>query len=184
MKSKEANTYNCIVTGAPKYIPPSLAKKQFIRFGSADEFKKHYVSREARKMLKQGMSVKDIRDKLNCSDDLSDVGIDILIKLKLVKLHTRKGRKEANEAKERARYLNSQEFKDKKRRIATERDNMSYAEWVEENTGIGKERGGTCIRPDVFLSWNNRACDGCEAYDFCVCYSKRLSHEPRKKRRR
>lgn len=131
-----------------------------------------------------GKSVSEVRTELNSPDDLDDVSIDVLIKLKLVKIRTRKGRKEAQEAEDRKRYLNSKEFKDKKRRIATERENMSYAEWVEENTGVGKERGGTCIRPDIFLTWNNRACDGCEAYDFCVCYSKRLSHEPRKKKRR
>ena len=68
MKSKDSNTYKCIVTGAPKYIPPSLAKKQFAKFGSADEFRKYYVSREARKLLKMGKSVSEVRTELNSPD--------------------------------------------------------------------------------------------------------------------
>ena len=58
--------------------------------------------------------------------------------------------------------------------------NMSFRDWVETYTGTGRERGGTCVRPDIFLSWNNRACDGCQCYEFCMCYGKRLSHEKRK----
>ena len=58
--------------------------------------------------------------------------------------------------------------------------NMTFEEWVREYTGTGRERGGTCIRPDIFLSWNNRACDGCQCYEFCMCYQKRLSHEKKK----
>ena len=184
MSRKADNTYKCIVTGAEKYIPPSLSKKKIIKFGSVEEYRKHYISREAVKLLKQRMTVDEIRKSLNITEDLDPVPANILIKLKLVKLNTRKGKKEAEEARERTRYLNSQEFKDKKRRIALERENLSYADWVEENTSIGKERGGTCIRPDIFLTWNNRACDGCEAYEYCACYSKRLSHEKKKRRKR
>jgi len=44
--------------------------------------------------------------------------------------------------------------------------------------------GGTCIRPDVFLTHNNKACDGCEYYEFCVCDNKRLSHEKKRRRRK
>ena len=134
MSRKADNTYKCIVTGAEKYIPPSLCKKKIIKFGSVEEYRKHYISREAVKLLKQRMTVDEIRKSLNITEDLDPVPTDILIKLKLVKLNTRKGKKEADEARERARYLNSQEFKDKKRRIALERENLSYADWVEENS--------------------------------------------------
>jgi len=130
------------------------------------------------------MTVDEIRQQLNCSPDLPSVDPHILARLKLLKKRARKGQKEAQEQVERARYLNSQQFKDKMRRIKEERKNMSYADWVEENTGIGKEHGGTCIRPDIFLTWNNRACDGCEAYEYCLCHNKRLSHEKRKPKRR
>jgi hypothetical protein len=164
-------------------MPPSVAKNKLRRFGSEDEFRKYYISAEARKLIKSGLSVDETRSKLNAPPDLAGVSLEILIKLKLVKLTSRKGKKEAQEAIERKRYLNSKEFADKKRAIESRRENMTYRDWVEECTGIGRERGGTCIRPDIYLTWNDKACDGCQCYEFCMCYNKRLSHEKRKKRR-
>ena len=76
------------------------------------------------------------------------------------------------------------EFKDKMIAWKERQRNMSFQDWVETYTGTGRERGGTCVRPDIFLSWNNRACDGCECYEFCMCYGKRLSHQKRKPKRR
>ena len=164
-------------------MPPSVAKNKLRRFGSENEFRKYYVCTEARKLIKSGLSVSDTRSKLNAPSNLSDVSLEILIKLKLVKITSRKGRKDAEEVLERKRYLNSKEFADKKRAIEQRQENMSFRDWVETYTGTGRERGGTCVRPDIFLSWNNKACDGCECYEFCMCYGKRLSHEKRKKRR-
>ena len=97
MKSKEENTYYCIVTGSPKYIPPSLVKNKLKKFGSKDDFRNHYISREARKMLKQNMTVDEIRQQLNCSPDLPSVDPHILARLKLLKKRARKGQKEAQE---------------------------------------------------------------------------------------
>ena len=181
MKDKK-NVYKCIVTGAEKYMPPSVAKNKLKRFGSVDEFRKYYVSTDARRLLKSGVSVDDTRLQLNAPSNLSDISLEILIKLKLVKIASRKGKKEALVVLEREQYLKSKEFADKMRAVALRRKNMTYQDWVEENTGIGRERGGTCVRPDIFLTRNNKACDGCECYEFCLCYNKRLSHEKRKKR--
>jgi len=181
---RSENTYKCIVTGEEKYIPPSLLKSKIKKFGTANEYKKYYVSKPAAKLLKLGKTVDEVRQDLNAPKDLPEVDLEILIKLKLVKVNRRKGKREALEARDRENYLNSDEFKSKMRRVQEERENMSYADWVEYNTGIGKERGGTCIRPDIFLTWNNRACDGCEAYEYCVCDGKRLSHEKRKPKKR
>ena len=183
MKDKK-NIYKCIITGAEKYMPPSVAKNKLRRFGSENEFRKYYVSTEARRLIKSGLSVSDTRSKLNAPSDLSDVSLEVLIKLKLVKITSRKGKKEAEEVLERKQYLNSKEFRDKK--IAREERllNQTFQDWVETYTGTGRERGGTCVRPDIFLSWNNKACDGCDCYEFCMCYGKRLSHEKRKPRRR
>jgi len=181
------NTYKCIITGEEKYIPPSLAKTKISKYGSVEEYRKYYVSKPAAKLLKQGNNVEQIRKQLNSPDGLPEVDLEVLLKLKLVKINKRKGKKEATEAIERERYLNSQEFRDKMRRIKEERENMSFRDWAEYNTGIGYHRGGTCIRPDIFLTHNNRACDGCEVYEFCMCYGKRLSGEkqkPKGKRKR
>jgi len=90
--------------------------------------------------------------------------------------------RESEEVLERTRYLNSKEFKDKMAKIKSDRESQTYQEWVEHSTGIGRERGGTCIRPDIFLTWNDKACDGCTCYEFCLCYNKRKSLDKKKKR--
>lgn len=161
-----------------------MLKNKLKKFGTTDAFREHYVSREARKLLKEGKTVSEVRKILNAPEGLPEVPVDILYRLKLIKTSTRRPNKDTEEARKRKEYLNSREFKEKMKRIRIERETQSYADWVEENTGVGRERGGTCIRPDIFLTWNNKACDSCPYYEHCVCHNKRLSHEPRKKRKR
>jgi len=161
-------------------MPPSMAQKKIDKFGSVSEFRKYYVSTSAARLLRSGQTVEEVRQALGGSD-LPEIDPIVLIKQNLIR--KKKGARAAvqSEEKKRIQYLNSQEFKDKMRRIQEERESMSFADWVEKNTGIGRERGGTCIRPDIFLSWNNRACDGCEYYEYCVCDNRRLSDDPKRK---
>ena len=187
-RKQQQTTFNCIVTGEAKYMPPGMLKKKISKFGSEDEFAKHYVSMPARKLLKSGLSVAEVREQLNVTSDLPDVDLKILLRLKLVKLNKRKGNKEQEEAAERRRYLNSKEFKDKMIQIKLKRESMTFEEEVIEMTGgpDGCQRvlGGTCVRPDIFLTHNHKACDGCEYYEFCVCDNKRLSHEKKRRKRK
>jgi hypothetical protein len=116
-------------------------------------------------------------------DNLPKVKPIILARLKLMRKKKGLRAKQSTEKAERHRYLNSKEFRDKMAAVEEKRRQMTYEDWVAENTSIGRERGGTCIRPDIFLTHNNKACDGCQCFDFCKCYQKRLSHEKRKRRR-
>tara|TARA_R110002073_G_scaffold36058_1_gene105224 strand:- start:152 stop:715 length:564 start_codon:yes stop_codon:yes gene_type:complete len=180
--------FKCIVSGVEKYFPPSSLKKKVCKFGTETEFAKYYVSTECRKLIKSGMTVDEARQHLNIEDKLPEVDLEILIKLKLVKVNKRKGLKEAQEARERERYLSSQEFKDKMTATRERRESMTWRDRVEEMTGgpggCQREMGGTCIRPDVYLTHNDKACDGCECFEFCLCINKRLSHDKQIKRRR
>ena len=175
------NVYKCIVTGVEKYIAPSIAKKKIHKFGNEAEFRKHYVSPTAAKLLRAGQTVDQIRQDQGVTD-LPAIPPIVLTKQKLIR--KRKGIRAEQQAEElsRTRYLNSKEYKDKMRKLKLQRENMTFQDWVESYTGIGRHRGGTCLRPDIFLSHNNRACDGCQFYEFCLCYQKRLSHEKKKKR--
>lgn len=188
--SDKPNMYSCIVTGNEKYIPPSLLKNKLKKYGDIEEFRKHYISKEAAKLLKNGNTVTQVRELLNAPEDLPSVDVKILHRLKMVKTsRSRKGNKEAQEALERQTWLNSAEFKNKMLAAQERKQNMSFKQWVEENTGgpdkVWLTQGrccGTCIRPDVFVSWNDRACDGCPYYDYCLCRNRRLSHEKKRKR--
>lgn len=180
--------FKCIVTGEEKYFPPASLDKKIAKFGTENEFARHYVSMSARKLLKSGMTVDEVRAHYNVTEDLGEIDFEILLKLKLVKLNKRKGNKEQEEAAERRRYLNSKEFKDKMIQIKLKRESMTFEEEVIEMTGgpDGCQRvlGGTCVRPDIFLTHNHKACDGCEYYEFCVCDNKRLSHEKKRRKRK
>ena len=177
------NHYICIITGESKYIAPSIAKKKIAKFGSEEDFRKHYISPTAASLLRKGQTVDEIRVALNVTD-LPKVNPHILTRLNLLRKKKGLRVKESNEKQERQKYLNSKEFRDKMLRLERQRSNMSFQDWVETYTSPGRERGGTCQRPDIFLTWNDRACDGCRYYEHCMCYQKRLSHEKRKPRKR
>jgi len=177
------NTYTCIITGEAKYIAPSIAAKKIAKFGSDSEFKKHFILPSVASLLRQGQTVTEIRSERGI-DNLPEIDPHVLTKLKLLRKKPGQRAQEAEEQLKNAKYLNSKEFKDKRHAWRELQRNMSFQDWVEKGTGIGRVRGGTCLRPDIFLSWNDKACDGCECYKFCLCYSKRLSNEKRKPKKR
>jgi len=172
----------CIVTGKLSYFSKSQLKKKVGKFGSVEEFQQHYVCPPARKLLRSGMTVDEVRTHLQITEKLPAVSLDIIARLKLLK--KKSNRKNSKDQDERQRYLNSREFKDKMLAIEEQRRNMTFQDWVETYTSPGRERGGTCQRPDIFLTHNDRACDGCKYYEYCMCYGKRLSHEKKKPKRR
>lgn len=177
------NRYKCIVSGEEKYIAPVIAQKKIAKFGDEDEFRKHYVAPPAAKLLRQGLSVDEIRQQLGVTG-LPAITPHVLTKQKLLRKKRGARVKETEEKVKREKYLSSKEFKDKMLAIQKRRDNMTFQEWVERYTSPGRERGGTCQRPDIFLTHNNKACDGCSYYEYCMCYGKRLSHEKRKPKKR
>jgi hypothetical protein len=177
----------CIVTGKLSYFSKSALTKKISKFGSVEDFSKHYVCPPARKLLRTGMTVDEVRKHLNITQKLPAVSLDIISRLNLLK--TKSTRKNSKEELARAKYLNSKEYKDKMRAWHHRKENMTFREWVEEYTGgtdriwlTQGARTGTCIRPDIYLTRNYKACDGCECYEYCLCRNKRLAHE--KKRRR
>ena len=173
------NCYACIVTGEEKYIPPSIAKSKIRKFGNEEDFRSHFVCPSTAKLLRKGQTVDEIREQLNITN-LPKVKPLILTRLNLMRKKKGLRVKETAEKIERERYLNSKEYRENIRKWKERQQNMTFQEWVETYTGTGRERGGTCVRPDIFLSWNNRACDGCECYEFCMCFGKRLSGEKKK----
>ena len=181
------NNYKCIVTGIEKYIPPKMAAKKIQKFGTESEFRLCYISPDAAKLLRAGSTVNEVREQLG-GKDLPDIDPYILTKQNLIR--KKKGIRAIEEEKKIARdqYLRSKEYKDKMADLATQRANMTERQYIEYATGgpnnCQVEFGGTCARPDIFLSWNNKACDGCDYYIHCLCYNKRLSTDKKKPKRR
>ena len=181
------NVYTCIVTGETKYVAPSVAQKKIEKFGSELEYRKHFILPAVASLLRRGQTVDEIRQSYGITH-LPTVNPLVLTKLNLVR--RKKGLRaiEAQEKLDRDKYLRSPEYREKMSRIKHERDNMSERQYVEMATGgpgrCQVDMGGTCHRPDIFLEWNNRACDGCPYYEYCLCYNRRLSTEKKKPKKR
>ncbi len=187
MKSKDSNTYRCIISGKEKYIPPSLAKNKIKRFGSKEEYKKYYVCKEAGKLIKAGKTVDEVRDILSAPTGLPVVNIQTLLRLKLTKLTTRRDKRDTLKEQQNRAYLKSNAFREKiiQHNLKYVWDNdKDYVRWATGGEdGQQAVNGGTCIRPDIRLSTRDKVCDSCQAYEHCMVYDKRLSGDKRKKKR-
>ena len=169
---------NCIITNEEKYFNSTALRTKLNKFGSEESFRKFYVSKPAAKLLKTGLSVDQVRAKLN-SNYSKQVDIEILYKLKLLKA-----------GKKRKKQISPEEIKERRKQTEeNERNWYSLQEkmkscsktWVEAMTG-GPDRcqipyGGTCIRPDIYYdNEGNRGgrCRPCPYHEHCLCTNKEL----------
>jgi hypothetical protein len=84
---KNKYTIKCNVTGldlvrTPKYLREQVEK---YRFNSIDALREQYIGREARKLLKEGKSVEEIRNQFNCSIN-TPITSETLIRFKVQKV--------------------------------------------------------------------------------------------------
>jgi len=144
----------CIVSGIQKRVSKNAILKGIKQFGSLDKFKEFYVSREAKKLLKQRMQPEQVQQEL-LPKDKTPFSIDkgVLVKLKILK-KPKKGFK--REDLFNVKIPNSDRYK-----------SASFQQYVESLTEY------SCLRPDIFLD-NGRCCIGCPYLEFCICKSKRL----------
>jgi len=169
---------NCIITNEEKYFNSTVLRNKLNKFGSEDNLRKYYVSKPAAKLLKSGLTIDQVRNKLNSSYQ-KQVDIEILYKLKLLK--TGKKRKK-QVSPEEARQLREQtEHNEKVWYNHQEKMKTCSKTWVEEMTG-GPNRvqipyGGTCIRPDIYYDNEGSKqgrCKPCPYHEYCLCTNKEV----------
>lgn len=167
---------NCIITNEEKYFNSTVLRNKLNKFGSEENFRKFYVSKPAAKLLKSGLTIEQVRQKLN-SNYTKQVDIEILYKLKLLKSGKRKKKQLSPEETKQVR----------EQTVANEREWYNHQEkmktcsktWVEEMTG-GPNRcqvpyGGTCIRPDIYYDNEGSKegrCKPCPHHEHCLCSGK------------
>ena len=83
MKSHELE---CIVSGIKKRVSKNTIVKMSCKFGDLEEVKKHFVCKEAKKLLKQRLAPEKVQEQLR-PGDRSPFSIDYhaLARLKLLK---------------------------------------------------------------------------------------------------
>lgn len=157
----------CIVSGIEKRISGATMSKMAVKFGTQEQFIKHFVCREAKKLLKQRVQPEQVQLQLKPAGVASfSIDLHVLARLKLLK-KTKSEKAKAN--------LNLTFNPSEPKQFD------SLKSYVEEMTG-GKDgcqiaSGGTCIRPDIYYDNEfNKAgcCSPCDYKEFCLCASKRV----------
>jgi len=169
---------NCIITNEEKYFNSTVLRNKLNKFGSEENFKRFYVSKPAAKLLKSGLTIDQVRTKLN-SSCTKQVDVEILYKLKLLKT-----------GKKKRKFLSPEELKERRER--TEKNEREWYDlqekikscsktWVEEMTGgpnrVQVPHGGTCIRPDIYYDNEGSRegrCRPCPYHQHCLCTNKEL----------
>jgi hypothetical protein len=167
---------NCIITNEEKYFNSTVLRNKLNKFGSEDNFRRFYVSKPAAKLLKSGLTIDQVRQRLN-SNYSKQVDIEILYKLKLLK--TSKKRKEQVSSEEAKQVREQTEINEREWYNRREKMKTCFQTWVEEMTGGPNQcqvpYGGTCIRPDIYYD-NEGSRDGrcktCPYHEFCLCSGK------------
>lgn len=175
----KGTTITCIITEEEKYFNSTILKNKLAKFGTIENLQRYYVSRSAAKLLKTGLSVQQVRDKLN-SKATKQVDYEILYKLRLLK--TGKKRKKFVSPQEARLQREQTEKNEKDWYSLQEKIKTCTRTWVEEMTG-GPNRcqvpyGGTCIRPDIYYDNEHSRegrCKPCPYHEHCLCSSKEIS---------
>jgi hypothetical protein len=169
----------CIVSGIEKRFSSKSLEKKFAKFGTIEVFRKFYVSNEAKKLLKQGVSVDDVRRQLQTPEGFAKPDLEVLFKLKLIKNRKRKAELSADERKQKeAQSVQMEkqyyEFQEKLTSCS-----KTYIEWATGGKdGCQVPNGGTCIRPDIYFDNEyNKAgrCSPCPYKEHCLCTNKVVS---------
>jgi hypothetical protein len=157
----------CIITGKTTYFAEMFLEKKRAKYGSVDEFAKWFVCNEAKRMLRKGMTVDEIRAELKCDPNLPKVDIEILYRKKLLKKKKDRGGSGKIFSEEEKQKLTEEQAK---KILDYQSDVKAYGAqgaWIREHTYTSNGIG-VCLRPDIYLN-NDETCGLCEYYEFCLC---------------
>jgi hypothetical protein len=155
----KSRVMSCIVTGLERRVSKLGVAKGIKKFGDLHAFIEHYVSNEAKRLLKQRVSPDEVQKQLR-PDNKKPFSIDkqVLARLKLLK-------------KQRFKKISIEEVKQISIKWVP-KEPQTYASretYIIENT-----KNGACIAPHVFLD-SDRCCDQCQYSKHCLAPIKTFS---------
>ena len=169
---------SCIITGEEKYLTSSTLQNKLRKFGTQEVLEKYYVSKPAAKLLKSGLTVEQVRQKLN-SKVTKSVDYEVLFKLKLLKKRKDKNRQltpEERKKQEEESNLNEKNYHNHVELIKN--DLKAYVEWATGGPNKCQvSYGGTCIRPDIYYDNEGSRegrCKPCPYHAHCLCTNKEV----------
>jgi len=143
---------SCIVSGKEKRIAKSSILKGIKKYGTIESYKKHYIDREAKQLLKKRLQPDEVQKQLlpkHKQPFIIDKGA--LARLKLLK---------------------------KPKTTKIEYKDLTYVpkppvQWSSFQAYVESMTEHSCLRPDIYLN-NGRHCIGCPYVEFCICSVKKL----------
>jgi hypothetical protein len=155
----KSRVMSCIVTGIERRVSKAGIAKGIKKFGDLHAFIEHYVSNEAKRLLRQRISPEEVQKQLRPTG-LKPFSIDhqILARLKLLK-------------KPRNKKLTIEEVQQISVKWVPKESRFygTKAEYVIDNT-----KNGSCIAPQLFLN-SDRCCDHCQYTQHCLSTAKQFS---------
>jgi hypothetical protein len=159
----------CILTGQEFKISKAMLEKQAIKlkFPSSSEYVQYYVCKDARKMLKDGFTDIEIRNKYKYRDNTE-------LPLKYLKCYAPKI-KNRERAKRRAQRKALNDFindPNPSKYILKPKGDPKFLDMTNPDD-VKSITHFACARPHIYLD-NGRHCGGCNIYKHCCCPIKRL----------
>ena len=164
----------CILTGQTFKISMSMLESQSKKLGfkSVQEYVEYYVSKDARKLLKEGYTDIEIRHKHNCKDRKS-------LPHSIVKLYAKKIKNRERAKKRAARKVLNQFVEDfindpatRGKYVLKPKTETKFLDMTNPDD-VAKLTYFSCARPHIFLD-NGRNCKGCNIYELCKCPIKKM----------
>lgn len=160
---------NCIVTNKEKTLTGTTLQNRLNKFGSEELIKKYYVDKDVVKLLKKGLNIDQVRERLNIKDFSKNVDVEVLYKLKLIKKNKKKQQlsPQEQEAKRLETENNERKYYELQEKIKT--CSKSWVEWATGND--------TCIRPDIYYDHEHNdegRCKPCPYHEHCLCTNKEI----------
>ena len=156
----KSRTMTCIVTGLERRVSKAGVAKGNKKFGGPVPFAEHYISNEAKRLLRQRISPEEVQKQLRPSNKKPfSIDHQVLARLKLLKKPKNSKRITEEEAREIAIKWSPKEA----------RFYSTTKEYIIDNT-----KNGSCIAPQLFLN-SDRVCDKCKYTDHCLSTAKTFS---------
>jgi hypothetical protein len=155
-KPNEAGTniglkVKCLVTGQPSYFGTSILAKKLEEFGTIEEVSRSYVCRDAAKLLREGKSLKQVRELLNVDESVElcdEAHLSKILGLDIVK-------EEKGAISYPPGYFTSP---------------VGEIDWAQATHD-------TCFHPNIYL--DEKDCTRCRLFGVCTLPKKKLPKKPK-----
>jgi hypothetical protein len=159
----------CIMTGQTFKVSTAMLERQAkkYKFPTVQDYMQYYVCKDAIKLLRDGYTDIEIRNKHNCKDK-TDLPMKFL-KGYAPRIKNRARAKKREQRKALNDFINDP---NPSKYILKPKGEAKFLD-MENPDDVAKLTYFACARPHIYLD-NGRHCKGCNIYKLCQCPIKRM----------